>query len=82
MHQFPLAPAQRGSSGRPHCEPPEPGKRRPNRVALPPALWVGRSRCLCYIKGSSLAFHGFLWGLCLPVAAMMIEAVFEAFFAF
>ena len=26
-------------------------------------------------KGSSLAFRGFLWGLCVPVAAMMIEAV-------
>jgi hypothetical protein len=33
-------------------------------------------------KGSSLAFHGFLWGLCLPVAAMMIEAGFEAYAAF
>ncbi|MGA9528598.1 MAG: ATP synthase subunit I [Terriglobales bacterium] len=33
-------------------------------------------------KGSSLAFHGFLWGLCLPVAAMMIEAGFEACAAF
>jgi hypothetical protein len=33
-------------------------------------------------KGSSLAFHGFLWGLCLPVAAMMIEAALEAFAAF
>ena len=32
--------------------------------------------------GSVLAFHGFLWGLCLPVAAMMIEAALEAFFAF
>ena len=33
-------------------------------------------------KGSALAFHGFLWGLCLPVAAMMIEAALEAFVAF
>jgi hypothetical protein len=33
-------------------------------------------------KGSLLAFHGFLWGLCLPVAAMMIEAAFEAYAAF
>ncbi|MGB9236248.1 MAG: ATP synthase subunit I [Terriglobales bacterium] len=32
-------------------------------------------------KGSSLAFHGFLWGLCLPVAAMMIEAALEAYAA-
>jgi len=33
-------------------------------------------------KGSSLAFRGFLWGLCLPVAAMMIEAGFEAYVVF
>ena len=33
-------------------------------------------------KGSVLAFRGFLWGLCLPVAAMMIEAAFEAYAAF
>jgi hypothetical protein len=33
-------------------------------------------------RGSALAFRGFLWGLCLPVAAMMIEAALEAFVAF
>jgi hypothetical protein len=33
-------------------------------------------------KGSALAFRGFLWGLCLPVAAMMIEAAVEAYAAF
>ena len=33
-------------------------------------------------KGSNLAFRGFLWGLCLPVAAMMIEAGIEAYAAF
>jgi ATP synthase I chain len=33
-------------------------------------------------RGSALAFRGFLWGLCLPVAAMMIEAAFEAYAAF
>lgn len=33
-------------------------------------------------KGSALAFRGFLWGLCLPVAAMMIEAGVEAWVAF
>jgi len=32
-------------------------------------------------KGSALAFRGFLWGLCVPVAAMMIEAGVEAYFA-
>lgn len=33
-------------------------------------------------RGSALAFRGFLWGLCLPVAAMMAEAAFEAYLAF
>ena len=33
-------------------------------------------------RGSALAFRGFLWGLCLPVAAMMIEAACEAYAAF
>jgi len=33
-------------------------------------------------KGSVLAFQGFLWGLCLPVAAMMAEAGIEAWVAF
>ncbi len=33
-------------------------------------------------KGSGLAFRGFLWGLCLPVAAMMAEAGVEAWVAF
>jgi hypothetical protein len=33
-------------------------------------------------KSSGVAFRGFLWGLCLPVAAMMIEAGFEAYIAF
>ena len=34
------------------------------------------------LKSSGLAFRGFLWGLCLPVAAMMAEAVVEAWVAF
>ncbi len=33
-------------------------------------------------NSSALAFRGFLWGLCLPVAAMMIEAAVEAYAAF
>ena len=33
-------------------------------------------------RGSVLAFRGFLWGLCLPVAALMIEAGLEAYVAF
>jgi hypothetical protein len=32
--------------------------------------------------GSSLAFRGFLWGLCVPVAALMAEAVWEGYLAF
>ncbi|HEY6302770.1 MAG TPA: ATP synthase subunit I [Terriglobales bacterium] len=30
-------------------------------------------------KGSSLAFRGFLWGLCVPVAALMAEAVWVGY---
>lgn len=33
-------------------------------------------------KSSALAFRGFLWGLCLPVAAMMVEAGWETYMAF
>ncbi|MFY9560326.1 MAG: ATP synthase subunit I [Terriglobales bacterium] len=33
-------------------------------------------------KSSAWAFRGFLWGLCLPVAAMMVEAGVEAYAAF
>jgi hypothetical protein len=32
-------------------------------------------------KSSSLAFRGFLWGLCVPVAALMAEAVWEGYVA-
>jgi hypothetical protein len=33
-------------------------------------------------KGSSLAFRGFLWGLCVPVAALMVEAAWEGYTEF
>jgi ATP synthase I chain len=33
-------------------------------------------------KSSSQAFRGFLWGLCVPVAALMAEAVWEGYTAF
>lgn len=33
-------------------------------------------------KSSALAFRGFLWGLCVPVAAMMVEAGWEGYRAF
>jgi len=32
-------------------------------------------------KSSSLAFRGFLWGLCVPVAALMAEAAWEGYAA-
>jgi hypothetical protein len=32
-------------------------------------------------KSSVMAFRGFLWGLCLPVAAIMAEAVVETYVA-
>ena len=32
-------------------------------------------------KSSSQAFRGFLWGLCVPVAALMAEAVWEGYTA-
>jgi hypothetical protein len=33
-------------------------------------------------KGSSVAFRGFLWGLCVPVAALMAEAAWQGYAAF
>ena len=33
-------------------------------------------------KGPSLAFRGFLWGLCVPVAALMAEAAWQGYTAF
>src|ERR1019366_4127066 len=33
-------------------------------------------------KSSSLAFRGFLWGLCVPVAALMAEAAWQGYTAF
>jgi hypothetical protein len=33
-------------------------------------------------KSSPLAFRGFLWGLCVPVAALMAEAAWEGYMAF
>jgi hypothetical protein len=32
-------------------------------------------------RGSSVAFRGFLWGLCVPAAALMVEAVWEGYAA-
>jgi uncharacterized membrane protein SpoIIM required for sporulation len=33
-------------------------------------------------KGSRQAFEGFLFGVCLPVAAMMVEAAYETYMVF
>jgi ATP synthase I chain len=33
-------------------------------------------------EGSSVAFHGFLWGLCVPAAALLVEAAWEGYAAF
>jgi hypothetical protein len=33
-------------------------------------------------KSSPTAFRGFLWGLCVPVAALMVEAAWEGYTAF
>ena len=33
-------------------------------------------------KSSSLAFRGFLWGLCVPVGSLMAEAAWEGYLAF
>jgi len=33
-------------------------------------------------KSSSQAFDGFLWGLCVPVGALMAEAVWQGFTSF
>jgi hypothetical protein len=53
------------------------------RIVLRFLLRYGLVGVVAYaiFKGSSLAFHGFLWGLCLPVVAMMIEAALEAYAA-
>ncbi len=53
------------------------------RIVLRFLLRYGLVAAVAYaiFKGSSLAFHGFFWGLCLPVAAMMIEAALEAYAA-
>jgi hypothetical protein len=57
---------------------------RGGRIVLRFLVRYGLVAVVAYaiFKGSALAFRGFLWGLCLPVAAMMIEAAFEAYAAF
>ena len=54
------------------------------RIVLRFLLRYGLVAAVAYaiFKSSALAFRGFLWGLCVPVAAMMIEAGLEAIMAF
>ena len=54
------------------------------RIVLRFLLRYGLVAAVAYaiFKSSALAFHGFLCGLCVPVAAMMIEAGLEAIMAF
>lgn len=59
---------------------PEKGGRIVFRFLVRYAL-VGAAAYAIF-NSSFLAFRGFLWGLCLPVAAMMIEAALEAVVAF
>jgi len=42
---------------------------------------VGAAAYAIFIS-SSLAFRGFLWGLCVPVAALMAEAAWQGYIAF
>jgi hypothetical protein len=42
---------------------------------------VGAAAYAIFVS-SSQAFRGFLWGLCVPVAALMVEAVWEGYAAF
>lgn len=62
----------------------EHSREKGGRIVLRFLLRYGLVAAAAYaiFKGSALAFRGFLWGLCLPVAAMMIEAVLEALAAF
>ncbi len=54
------------------------------RIVLRFLLRYGLVAAVAYaiFRGSSLAFRGFLWGLCVPVAALMAEAAWEGYAAF
>ncbi len=54
------------------------------RIVLRFVVRYGLVGAAAYVifKSSSLAFHGFLWGLCVPVAALMAEAAWEGYTAF
>jgi len=54
------------------------------RILLRFIVRYGLVGALAYaiFKSSSVAFRGFLWGLCLPAAALMVEAAWEGYTAF
>ena len=54
------------------------------RIVLRFVVRYGLVGAAAYVifKSSSLAFRGFLWGLCVPAAALMAEAVWEGYTAF
>jgi hypothetical protein len=54
------------------------------RIVLRFVVRYGLMGAVAYaiFNSSSLAFRGFLWGLCVPVAALMAEAVWAGYTAF
>jgi len=54
------------------------------RIVLLFLLRYGLVAAVAYaiFKGPSQAFRGFLWGLCVPAAALMVEAAWEGYAAF
>ncbi len=54
------------------------------RIVLRFVVRYGLVGAAAYVifKSSALAFRGFLWGLCVPVAALMAEAAWEGYAAF
>jgi hypothetical protein len=59
-------------------------RERGGRIVLRFVVRYGLVGAAAYVifKSSSLAFRGFLWGLCVPVAALMAEAAWEGYTAF
>jgi ATP synthase I subunit len=55
-----------------------------SRIVLRFLVRYGLVGALAYgiFKNSLLAFYGFLWGLLVPVAVLMVEAVWEGYNAF
>lgn len=60
------------------------GREKGGRIILRFLVRYGLVAAVAYaiFKGSPMAFRGFLWGLCVPVAALMAEAAWEGYAAF